>query len=151
MLPRRRLIVAAFALLGTLRATARADAGADQGADLVVSEARVRAPLPGQRNTAAYCAIENRGTASVTIVGARSTAARGIEIHETIRDGDMYRMRRRAEVEIPVRDTVRFEPGGLHLMLFDVGAIGEQVEIELMTHDGRHHKVIFQRTAAGAG
>ena len=115
-----------------------------------ISESRVRALLPGQRNTVAYFVIENRGAASVTLVGAASAAARAMEIHETRRDGEMYRMRRRAEVEIPGQTAVRFEPGGLHLMLFDVQAVSEQVEIELHTSDGRRLTTIFQRIAAGA-
>ena len=147
MLSRRRLILGVAALLGCLAGTG----GARTGTDLVVSEARVRALLPGQRNTVAYLVVENRGSARITLVGAESSAARVMEIHESFIEDNMYRMRRRTEVEIPARDTVRFEPGGLHLMLFDVNEIGEQVEIELVTSDGRRQTAIFQRIAAGAG
>jgi copper(I)-binding protein len=136
----------AATLVGILAITGCAPAGSE----LVVSDARIRALLPGQSNTVAYCVIENHGSASVTLVGATSPAAAAMEIHESRREGDMYRMRRRAEVEIPAQDTVRFEPGGLHLMLFDVKEVGEQVEIELLTSEGRRLTAIFKRIAAGA-
>lgn len=147
MLSRRRLILGGAALLGTLNCAARARTDTD----LVLSEARIRALLPGQRNTVAYFVIENRGPKAVTLVGAETTAAGAMEIHESFIEDNMYRMRRRTEVEIPARDTVRFKPGGLHLMLFDVNEIGEQVEIELVTSDGRRQTAIFQRIVAGAG
>ncbi len=139
-------MIVAAALLGVVTGTAHPGTAVE----LVVSDARFRALLPGQRNTVAYCVIENRGPTAVTLVGALSTSARAMEIHESRLDGNMYRMRRRAEVEIPARDTVRFEPGGLHLMLFDVKADGEQVEIELLTSDGRRVTAAFHPFAAGA-
>ena len=56
----------------------------------------------------------------------------------------MMRMRRLSEVEVPAGGEVNFEPGGRHLMLFGVGALGEQVGIQLTGADGQTLEVLFE-------
>ena len=110
---------------------------------LEVGDARVRALIPGQDKTVGYFTARNGSDETVVLVGAQSEAARAVEMHTTLRDGDMVRMRRLAEVEIEPGETVRFEPGGRHLMLFGVTALGEGVEIGLLRRDGAEIRVRF--------
>ena len=145
MSPARRLKTAAL-VLALLVAGGCADRG-----PLEVSEARLRALIPGQDKTVGYFTARNSSDRDIVLIGASSTAARAIEMHTTIRDGDVARMRRLPEVVITPQDTVRFEPGGRHLMLFGVSELGTATDIVLETADGHRFAVSFETIAVGSG
>ena len=119
-----------------------------------VDNAWVRAPAPGQDVAAAYFDIVNHGESSVDLVGARSDAARAIEIHTHIHtghDGDMMQMRSVETVTLPHGETIAFAPGGSHLMLFDFHAVtSNRIPITLLFSDTTQRTVMFEiRTASG--
>ncbi len=115
-----------------------------------ISDARLRALIPGQDKTAAYFDIRNDGDEELTLIGADTAGARAVEIHEIIRDGDTVRMRRRSSVAIPAGQTVHFAPGGLHLMVFGVSSTTAGAEIFLITEDGQRVGARFREMALGA-
>ena len=119
------------------------------GDGLTISEARVRALIPGRDMTAAYFTAHNGGADPLLLVGAASDGARAVEMHVTVRDGGMMRMRRLDTVEIPAGGTVRFEPGGRHLMLFGVAELGKALDIELERADGTRTRVRFETIPMG--
>jgi hypothetical protein len=89
---------------------------------LEVVDASARATPPGAQTGAAYCRIVNRGTAD-RLLGARSPAARSVEIHTTTRDErGVEAMARAAELPIAAGGTVELKPGGTHLMLVGIKA-----------------------------
>jgi periplasmic copper chaperone A len=156
--PGRGLPFVGLPFVGLLLAGALTTAGcADDGAPaatpagLDISDARVRALIPGQDKTAGYFTAHNPTTDSIVLTGARSGAVRAIEMHISIRDGDMMRMRRLEQVEIAPEETVRFEPGGRHLMLFGVEALNSEVTITLEQHDGTLIPVRFAIIPTGGG
>lgn len=116
---------------------------------LTIREARVRGLIPGRDMTAAYFTAENHGGQPVVLVGASSGGARAVEMHVTVRDGEMTRMRRLSEVEIPAGGTVRFEPGGRHLMLFGVTQLDGGMDIDLERRDGTRSRVRFETIPMG--
>jgi copper(I)-binding protein len=118
-------------------------------AEAQVDNARLRALLPGQNKTAGYFNIVNNGHQTITLVGATSSAAQAIEIHQIVHDGNIVRMRRVESVVVAPGETVRFEPGGLHLMLFRVSALTEQTQIQLLTRGGEQIKAVFGRVPVG--
>lgn len=119
------------------------------GDGLEVIDARLRAVIPGQDKTAGYFTLNNRGRDPITVVGAASEAARSIEMHTTVQDGQVMRMRRLEEVVVPPGEAVRFEPGGRHLMLFGVSSLGEATEIVLLRKDGKRVVVSFETIPVG--
>ncbi|HEY5647007.1 MAG TPA: copper chaperone PCu(A)C [Pseudomonadales bacterium] len=139
MRPDARLLLAALLLSGC---------GASDVID--VDDARVRALIPSQETTAAYFTLHNERAEPVILVGAESDAARSIEMHTSRRDGEVVRMRRLPNIQIPAGGTVRFEPGGHHLMLFGVTSLGARCRIRLLFADGTAQTVTFERVAAGA-
>ena len=66
---------------------------------------------------AVYVTLRNTGPAPDALVGAASAAAEVVELHETIRDGAVMRMRPVAKLDLPPGAAVEMTPGGLHLML----------------------------------
>lgn len=88
--------------------------------ELQIAAPRMRAPVPGMDKTVAYVNLQNRGQVPVVITSANSESVRAIEFHITREEAGMMRMRRMAQIEVAPGETVRLEPGGLHLMLFGV-------------------------------
>jgi periplasmic copper chaperone A len=62
-------------------------------------------------------AISNEGDGDDRLVDAETPAALDVEVHLTEIDGGRATMAVLDEVELPAGETVRFRPGGLHLML----------------------------------
>lgn len=88
-----------------------------QAGDLTITHAWARPNLPN-RPTAAYMAIANAGETADTLISASSPAFETIELHTVIKDGDVMKMQPIDGIPVPVEDSARLEPGGLHLMLF---------------------------------
>lgn len=73
------------------------------------------------RMSAAYFLITNFDDLPDTLLSANSNIAQLTEIHESYeREDDMVGMREVGTVEIPGGRTVRFEQGGLHVMLIQL-------------------------------
>ena len=88
-------------------------------ADLVVDHPWARATLGNVPNGAAYMEITNNGTESDRLLGATSENADRVELHTHDMDGEVMRMRKVENgISIPAGETVAFEPGGLHVMMF---------------------------------
>ncbi|MEQ8483900.1 MAG: molybdate ABC transporter substrate-binding protein [Pseudomonadales bacterium] len=119
------------------------------GPRLEFSQARVREPIPGQDKTVGYFNVTNQGGRPVTLVGARADGVRAIEMHTTLHEDGMARMRRLPEVVVAPGETVAFEPGGRHLMLFGVAAVPETLIVVLVTAGGDEIAVPFARFALG--
>ncbi len=119
--------------------------------DIEVTDARIRAPLPGRDMTAGYFTLRNDRDAALVLTGVTSPAARAVEMHETSSDGGMMKMRRLDEVVVGAGETVRFEPGGRHLMLFGVSNLGERTEITLNRRNGDPIVVPFTTVAVSDG
>ena len=126
------------------------------GPALRVSDARIRMPAGGQDKTAAYFTLENRQASTFVLTGAQSNQARAIEIHIIEREGDMVRMRRRQQIVVAPGETMTFQPGGLHLMIFGLHTPGEldtpgnAFEITLLGADGERITLPFRVIAPGA-
>ena len=114
-------------------------------------------PTRGQVTVhAGYMTIINRGRTADRLLSATSPRAGRIELHTHIRDGQMMRMRPvNGGVEIPAGQTVRFQPGGLHLMIFDVTgrvAEGDAVPITLrFERAGAVEVVAMGETSSASG
>jgi periplasmic copper chaperone A len=86
------------------------------GADVAVTNAWVRATVPGQPVAAAYMDI--RASKAMKLVGVSSPVAERGEIHEMKDEDGMMKMRAVQAVDLPAGKTISLAPGGLHVMLF---------------------------------
>ena len=89
---------------------------------LTITQPWSRATAPGASTGAAYFDIINAGPAD-TLLRIESPVAREVEMHMEYTDGGMMQMRPMQSVEVPQGDRVRFQPGGLHVMLIDLKRI----------------------------
>jgi len=102
-------------------------------ADIAVEQPWARAAMQGGVG-GAFMVLRNSGAAADRLVSASSPVAGKVEIHTTIRDGDVMRMRPVTSIELPPKGAVTLAPGGLHVMLIGLTkalAAGEQVPITL--------------------
>ena len=131
MSPRLPRMAGATILAGWLAA---AGAEAQSGA-FVVDGAWVRASIGGSKVSAVYLAITNRGEAVDRLVGAAAERAGHAMIHRSVVEDGVMKMRRAGALEIPPGESVRLEPGGLHVMLMGVSSpleIGERISVTLV-------------------
>ncbi len=109
--------------------------GAPPAAAPIVTNAWVRPPAGPDRPAAGYLSITNPGGTPDALVGASSSIAMSVEIHETTTDSSgMTGMHPMPRLEIPAGGTVKLEPGGYHMMLMGTGdklKIGDKIEITL--------------------
>jgi copper(I)-binding protein len=69
------------------------------------------------RTGGAFLTIKNAGAGADRLIAAASPVAPNVELHTTVKDGDVMRMRPVAAIDVPAGETVRLQPGGLHVML----------------------------------
>lgn len=108
--------------------------GAISGEGVSIEGAWAR-PASEGRMSAAYFLITNFEDEDDRLIGVRSDVARMVEIHESYEgENDMMGMREVPVVELPANETVRFEQGGLHIMLIQATrrlADGDTFELTL--------------------
>jgi copper(I)-binding protein len=71
-------------------------------------------------STAGYLVFRNHGPQPDRLLSVETDAARSVEVHRTVMEGDIMRMRPVRDLSIPAGGSVELEPGGLHLMLRDL-------------------------------
>ncbi|MBP0445539.1 copper chaperone PCu(A)C [Roseomonas sp. SSH11] len=108
-----RRTMAGLAALGALSFV---QAAAAQPAGITVEQPWARAALQGGTG-GAFLTIRNAGSQPDRLLSASTPLARAVEIHETVREGDISRMRPVQALEVPGEGSVTLQPGGLHVML----------------------------------
>jgi periplasmic copper chaperone A len=83
--------------------------------DVAVENAWARATPPGSTVAAVYAQV--RAHAEDEIVSVTTSSAVRVEIHSSRQENGVMKMRPVASVPLPADKTVKFEAGGLHLML----------------------------------
>ncbi len=146
----RRFLLAAPPAL--LLAAPAAPAQEARAGDLAVQQPWTRAAGQGATG-GGFLSISNRGAAADRLLSASSPAARAMELHTMVRDGDVMRMRPVEAIEVPAGQTVTLRPGGLHMMLIGLSQPlrqGESVPVTLRFERAGEVQVMLPVQAAGA-
>jgi copper(I)-binding protein len=153
MRQRRTLLLAASSLIASLALPAAPRAqGAAAAGDVSATAAWTRAAGEG-RTGAGFMTLRNAAAAPDRVVSASSPAARRVELHTHIREGDVMRMRPVPAIELPPGQEVRLAPGGQHLMMIGLTRPlrqGERVPVTLVLERGGRLEVTLDVLAAGA-
>lgn len=88
-------------------------------AEVIVSEARLKAPVPGQKVSAGYFVIKNAGAEPVSVKTVSSDSASRIEMHTHVMENGMMGMVKMDSVDLEPGESLSFTEGGHHLMVFD--------------------------------
>jgi hypothetical protein len=107
-------------------------------ADIKVENAWVRAPAPGQTVVGGFMDISSARDAK--LLSASTPVAGTTELHEmSMKDGVMI-MHAVPNIALPQGRVVKLEPGGLHVMLFDLKKQlkqGDKVPLTLKVQTGK--------------
>jgi copper(I)-binding protein len=150
------IITAAFAAAFALMPlTTPARAHDYSAGDLRIGHPWSRATPPGAKVGGGYLKIENKGSTPDRLVAASLERAGRVEIHEmSINDGVMRMRELPAGIAIAGGVSIELKPGGLHLMLTNLGAPlrqGERLRGTLMFERAGTVDVEFVVEAIGAG
>jgi len=121
-------------------------------AQVSVEQPWTRATPPGAKVGAGFMRLRNAGAAD-RVVGASSPVAGRIEMHVTLREGDVMKMREMKSFEIPAGGSFELKPGGAHLMLLDLKRPlkkGEKVPLTLKLEKGGEVKAELTVEERGA-
>jgi copper(I)-binding protein len=123
---------------------------------LEIRDAWVRESIGAAKTAAGYLELHNHGQEVVTVTGISSKSADRTQLHTTVRDGDVMRMRQFESIPIPPGETVALQPGGMHIMFMGVDEPlrpGMQVDLTLSLSNGKagHFKVPVRALNANAG
>lgn len=122
--------------------------GVSHAADLLaVREPWAKATVPGQKVGGVYMKLVARENLRLT--GVKSAVAESAAVHQMKIENGMMRMRAVPFLELPAGRTVKLEPGGYHIMLFDIRqslVAGQKLKLELTVEDGskRRHRVVVE-------
>ena len=103
------------------------------------------------RPAAAYFTLTG-GAADATLISVTSPLAIRSELHESMQAGGMASMKPVQQVALPAHGKVMFEPGGKHVMLFDVNPAikpGSMILLVATFADGRRVQHNARAIAAG--
>jgi copper(I)-binding protein len=122
-------------------------------ASVEITHASIRLLPPTVPNTSAYLTVSNPSQQDQVIVAAKADFAQKTEIHNHLLVNDMMRMQQQAEVLVKAGETVKFAPGGLHIMLFGLKhplVENQRQPITLILQDGstQTFDAIIQRPGA---
>ena len=84
---------------------------------LTIEDAWVREAPPSASMLAGYVTITNNTDEVLTLTSAISKQFHHVEIHRTIVENGVAKMRHQKELPIPAGESVKLEPGGYHFML----------------------------------
>jgi len=123
---------------------------------LSVPEAWIRAAAPGGKTTVLYFTLRNSGEFAETLVAVDTPAAHRVTLHESGEHAGMSGMsgmRPRERVVVAPGETIRFLPGGLHVMLEELErdlVPGEKVPVTLHFASGTSVAVVATVRPIGA-
>lgn len=103
-------------------------------ASLSVDAPYAYAPLASGGPGVAYFTLANAGTAPIKVSGFASDCFAAAELHTSVVDNGISKMRPIEMVEVPALSSLSLRPGGLHLMLLgarDAVAAGSSCNITL--------------------
>ncbi|HWT08816.1 MAG TPA: copper chaperone PCu(A)C [Roseomonas sp.] len=144
----RRALLAAAAAFAALPAAAH-----DYTAgDITIDHPWTRA-AGANGNGGGFLRLRNAGAQPDRLIAAASPAARVVELHTMVRDGDVMRMRPVQDIPIAPGQTVELRPGGFHIMLIGLTAPmaqGSRVPLTLRFERAGEVQVELTVEAAGA-
>lgn len=125
--------------------------GCGAAGELAVEDARIVPAISGHGPAGGFLTLRNGSRKAETLVSVETEAASRVELHRSWIEDGVARMASVETLEVAPRDTVRLEPGGSHLMLFDFAPPSEgPVALRLRFADGRV-RTVEAEVAAGPG
>lgn len=102
---------------------------------VVAGDVRISRPGGDSAMAAGYLALTNNTRDPITITRVASPQFESVAMHETVIEDGVARMRALGELTLAPGETVRFEPGGKHLMLMRPRGAAGAVRLDFFAGD----------------
>lgn len=109
--------------------------GGEARAPLVATDIVITQPMPGGQMSAGYISFTNNTNAAISITQVVSPDFEAVEMHESLLEDGVAKMRRIDKLTIPANSGVTLERGGKHLMLMRPTAALETVSLNFYSGD----------------
>ncbi|MFC6338245.1 copper chaperone PCu(A)C [Pseudomonas sp. CCM 7891] len=122
---------------------------AHASAQAQVSDAWVRATVPGQPSSGAFMTVT--ADSDSKLLSVASPVAKTVQIHEMSMKDDVMRMGPVDSVALPADKAVKLDPEGYHVMLIDLTSQikeGDQVPLTLTVENAKGEKQTIEIKAA---
>lgn len=154
MIYRETLAVCAAALIVSAGAIQSAFAQTDQIGALSITDPWTRATPPRAQSAGGFVTIDNAGDEPDRLIGATSSIAGRVELHEMrMADGTMLMRPVKDGIALPSGDRVTLAPGGLHIMFMELNRglhEGDTITVTLGFEHAGQIEVPFPVQAIGA-
>jgi periplasmic copper chaperone A len=104
-------------------------------APLVASDIVITGPMPGRHMSAGYISLTNNTSDAINITHVVSPEFAAVEMHESLLEDGIARMRRIETLTIPANSSVSLQRGGKHLMLMRPTAALDTVSLGFYSGD----------------
>jgi copper(I)-binding protein len=88
--------------------------------DIEVSAPFMRASPKIANAAAGFMVLHNKGKAADRLVAATADVSKTVELHTTIKEGDIMKMRHVPAIEVPAGGSVELKPGSYHVMFMNL-------------------------------
>ena len=109
--------------------------GGEARPPLVATDIVITQPMPGRHMSAGYLSFTNNTNAAIRITHVVSPDFEAVEMHESLLEDGVAKMRRIEELTIPANSSVSLERGGKHLMLMRPTGALETVSLGFYSGD----------------
>jgi len=109
--------------------------GGEAKAPLVASDIVITEPMPGRQMSAGYISLTNNTSDAINITHVVSPEFAAVELHESLVEDGIAKMRRVEELTIPANSSVSLQRGGKHLMLMRPTGALETVSLSFYSGD----------------
>jgi len=144
-------LIAGLALLFLTVLPALAQSGSPS--TLEVKQVWARATPAGAKTGAIYLTVVNGTQSDDKILSASTSAAGTAQLHTTIDDNGVMKMRELPSIEVKAGSTVMLKPGGMHVMLMGLTQPlkpGDSFPLTLQFEKGGKMELTVTVTKAGA-
>jgi len=93
-----------------------------QTSTIEVDQVWARATPPGAKTAAVYLTLINKGSTEDRLLSATTPVAGKAELHTTINDNGIMRMRPIAAITVKPGSSTKLQPNGMHIMLEELKA-----------------------------
>lgn len=109
--------------------------GGEAEAPLVASDIVITEPMPGRHMSAGYISFTNNTSDAINITHVVSPEFEAVELHESLVEDGIAKMRRIEELTIPANSSVSLQRGGKHLMLMRPTGALDMVSLSFYSGD----------------
>jgi periplasmic copper chaperone A len=124
-------------------------------ATIGITHAWARATSATAKTGVAYLTMANKGASDDKLIAVASQVADKAELHTTVMDNNVMKMRPLAAVDIKAGGQAELKPGGMHIMLIGLKAplkVGDKFPVTLsFEHAGKIEVMVTVEKPGGMG